>query len=158
VVSIEEGIFLNSKIKIHSKKLFKLSVDGELFEFRIPKGIEIPTENGEVRLSSAQVKQPYDVFTSINSEINLGETQSLKESCNWVEPVTICDSDSSGRRVCRVEYKTRYGRKEILFHNKEISKLLKVTLYEPVSSALSASFIGSQRYFQRVVEYEGRCF
>ena len=157
-VKIRDGVYLDSKLKLKSKRKLKLIVDGTTFTFKIPRGTKIPTENGIIDLSSAEVKQPYDILGSINTEVEHGQVQRDSETCEWQEPYTVCRDDSNGRQICRTEYRTRYGHRDIQFHYDLISKDLTVSLSHPGTNDMTARFEGHQRYYQRVVEYEGRCF
>lgn len=157
-VVISEGVYLESKVKLKSKKKLKLIVDGKTYEFKIPKGARIPTDNGSIELTSDQVGQAYDVSGNINTEVNHGNVERSREACDWQEPYSVCTVDSNGRRVCRTEYRRRYGWKDVQFHYDEIDKHLSVSLVLPPSNIESAIFIGNQRYYKKVIEYEGRCF
>ncbi|WP_127713985.1 hypothetical protein [Halobacteriovorax sp. HLS] len=157
-VVIEQGSYLESKVKLKSKKRIRLIVEGITYEFKIPRGVKIPTDNGQINLTSAQVNQPYDIAGDIRTEVEHGDTIRDRESCTWDEPYTVCEVDANGRRVCRTQYRRRNGWKDVQFHYDIISKYLEVSFLVPGSETIVADFDGDERYYQKVYEYEGRCF
>jgi hypothetical protein len=157
-VNINLGIHEDAAIKLKSKKRLRLVLDDRKFEFKIPRSARIPTNNGTIFLESSQVKQAYDVSGEVRTEVTHGDRQRQRESCNWQEPYTVCRTDQNGRRVCRTEYRTRYGWRDIEFHYDLIDKNLQVSLLLPGTNVQAAHFGGEERYYQKVIDYEGRCF
>ncbi|OUR99832.1 hypothetical protein A9Q84_02045 [Halobacteriovorax marinus] len=157
VTTLNEGVY-SAKIKLKSKRKMKLVIGDDSFIFAIPRGTKFPTENGEIKLSSADVKQAYDVFGSIKTDVEHGSVRRDRESCSWDEPYTVCERNSDGEVTCRTEYRTRYGWKEVRYHIDIIDKRLSVELLAPGSDSIEGKFYGQERYAHKVYNYEGRCY
>lgn len=157
VTTFQAGEF-EAKVKLKSKKKIKLVINDKSFIFSVPKGTRFPTDNGEIRLSSSDVKQAYDVFGVVKTSVEHGRVVRDRESCSWDEPYTVCETDDEGNRTCRTEYRTIHGWKDVSYHIDITDKDLAVDLLEPGTDSISGKFLGHERYARKVYDYEGRCY
>ena len=138
LVNVESGVHQATlKLRTKKKMTLVLNVNGrtEKLEFSVPKGLRIPTDHGQLRLTSQEVGQPYDMSATANTSVSRSEPRNTVESCSIsvMRPVcrdvrapsrTECHTDHYGRQICRTipggyrrvctnEYVTLYGHRQI---------------------------------------------
>lgn len=148
-------------IKLRSKKV-KLTLKGEsgneTYSFTLPSNVDLPRTNGSFKLTSAQVKQPYDVAGNIRTDVTMSERRRERESCQYREPYTVCYPDGSGRRVCRTEYRTRFGFRDVEYRIRTQDQRINFNLLAKGTSAVRGSFAGGEVKRERAYDYTGPCW
>ena len=139
---------------------FKLFIDGrkEYHTFRFPKGTKLPERNGEIFLTAAQVKQPYDVYATVNTARRESEVRRHWESCYYQRPYTVCTVDRNGRRRCYTEYESHHGRREVEYIDVYTDRLYELDLLTQGTRTAMAKFNGSHSETDRRYIYQGQCY
>jgi len=153
--SISAGEY-KAEIKLKSKRKLRLEVNGNKFTFKIPRKVKIPTNNGTIKLTSSQVKQPYGINGSVQTEVERTATRYDWEQCSYQVPHTVCTVDGRGRQQCHTQYNTFYGRRDVRYHTRIEDKTLEIDLITEGGKVM-ASFTGEETYRHRINEYTGVC-
>lgn len=146
-----------AELKIRKRSLTLEFSEDKKVKFVVPKNTDLPDRNGELTLTSGQVKQPFDVQGKVATEVTDGDSRRDYESCTYREPYQVCYVDDRGRRKCYTEYRDVRGYRNVQYFVRTEDKSLVVSLYTPGTNILSASFNGRDLRRFRVYEYEGIC-
>ena len=123
------------------------------FEFKIPKGKDLPHEDGELRLSSEDVGQDFGIYGKLSSKVFLGELIRDSERCSWLERYLDCDDN----QICRTRYRTLFGNKEVSYRNNIHQKKVVLNLNLDQSGEVIAQLLGEKKFIKKVYRYEGSC-
>lgn len=148
-------------IKLRSKKVkltLKDDSGSETYNFTLPSNVDLPRTNGSFKLTSAQVRQPYDVAGNLTTDVTFSERRRARESCEYREPYTVCYPDGNGRRVCRTEYRTRFGFRDVEFRNRTQDQRINFNLLARGTSSMRGKFAGREVSTTRVYDYTGPCW
>ncbi len=152
---IDAGEF-SAVVRLKSKRKLRLETNGNKFTFKIPRKVKIPTMNGTIHLTASQVKQPYGIDGTVNTEVTRTQTRWDWEQCTYDVPYTVCTVDAQGRRQCRTEYRREYGRRDVRYHTRIEDKHLEIDLTAD-GGRVVASFSGDETFRNRINEYTGTC-
>lgn len=141
--------------------------------FKIPRDSGIPQDNGTFFFRSDEVDQPYDLSGEVNTQVTRSPRRFDRERCSYDDYETrcrrvcrnICRTRPDGRRVCRDRCQnecrrvrvTRWGWRDIEYHNRTENKDYFVEFLQPGTNTQTADFNGNYRRTQRIIEYRGLC-
>ena len=154
-LTLTEGVH-SAVLKIKQKKSATIVVEANgrksKVQFNLPRGVKLPTNYGQVRLTSNEVGQPYDVNAAANTTVSNSGPRTSTESCSRsvVRPVCsyvtvpsrpVCRTDRYGRqicstppattrRVCRDEWVSVYGQRQVTFEYRGETTEFNFTLLE----------------------------
>ena len=165
-VTLPQGLY-TATVSALGEKNFNLKLEGR-DNFKIPlkteKDISLPTENGAIRVSGADLDQPFDVQGTIYTNVQRSESRETTESCSWTtteerceKVCTITNNVKSCDVVCNPIQITRNGHRFVAYHIKTTYRDLKIQLLERGSQNLLASFVGDDVETDRIVEHTGIC-
>lgn len=165
-VALPQGLY-TATVSALGDKNFNLKLEGR-DNFKIPlkteKDIALPTMNGEIRVSGADLDQPFDVRGTIYTNIERSETRETTESCSWTMTEERCEkvcTVTNNVRTCDVQCRpvsiTRNGYRFVAYHIKTTYRDLKLQLLERGAENLLATFVGDDVETDRIVEHTGIC-
>lgn len=155
-VTIPAGSY-KASLRVTTKKV-KLDIgDGNKYKFRIDPDA-IPRRNGTVFFPASEVKQPYDVNTTVRSNVFESDSRAGSESCSYRQPYTVCYPDNRGRTQCYTEYRTVYGYRQVQYRVRTTDKSLLINLLSPGTEMAMAQFEGRDVKRERIYEYVGQCY
>lgn len=165
-VTLPQGLY-TATVSALGEKNFNLKLEGR-DNFKIPlkteKDISLPTVNGAIRVSGADLDQPFDVQGTIYTNIQRSESRETTESCTWTtteerceKVCTITNNVKSCDIVCNPISITHSGYRFVTYHIKTTYRDLKIQLLERGSQNLLATFIGDDVETDRIVEHTGIC-
>lgn len=152
-VELKPGI-LPVVLELTSKNLFSISTQDHVFQFKIPLSQDLPETDGELELSSREVGQSFGVFAKIKTSVFRGELIRDREDCTWVESYVTCDRTG----VCRTEYRSRDGVKEVSFRNDIHQKYVTLNLSRELSGEIVSQLMGQKTIVKKVYRYESSCY
>jgi|GEM_PF-5139917 len=181
-ITLSEGVH-SAVLKVGAKKAVTLVVEANgqksKVKFNLPKGVRIPTNNGQVRLASVQVGQPYDVVAAADTTVSRSGPRTASESCSVqvVRPVCryvvttlppSCYVDRYGRRIChnpppvsrRVctnEWTYVYGYRQVTYEYRGETTEFNFSVLEAGTNTEVAKFNGHDYDSDRVVLNYGPC-
>lgn len=134
-------------------------------ELKIPANVAVPTSNGAFSVSGAQVGQAFDLAGDVSTDVRSGSQIRGSESCSWTESERVCErvqvQEPGGRchydTVCKDQLVTRYGEREIEYHDEYTHVHVNAQFLAPGSAALLASFAGDRDWSNRINDYTGSC-
>lgn len=142
-----------AQLILNSNRIFSINYLNHTFEFHIPKDISFSDEDSEVYLAPAQVRQRHGVFAKLATSVYRGELIRETENCSWVERYTSCDYDG----VCRDQFRTRYGTKEVSFSNNTYYKFVTLNLRNHDSGEVISQLTGQKKIVRKEYRYESIC-
>ncbi|MCO4794851.1 MAG: hypothetical protein KC493_14120 [Bacteriovoracaceae bacterium] len=155
-VSIPAGNY-KASLRVTTKKV-KLDLgDGNKYKFKIDPDA-IPRRNGNVFFSASEVGQPYDVSTTVSSDVSESDSRAGRETCSYREAYQVCYPDRQGRTRCHTEYRTVNGYRRVQYRVRTIDKSLLINLFSPGTEMAKASFSGRDISKSRIYEYVGQCY
>jgi hypothetical protein len=175
--TVEAGNY-RSTLQIDSRDKVTLEIkngnkrDTEV-EFRIPKDSGIPQDNGTFFYRANEVDQPYDLSGEVKTNITRSPRRYDRERCSYQDYETrcrrvcrrVCRDRPDGRRVCRDRCQrqcrrvrvTKWGWRDIEYHNRTEDKDYTVEFLQPNSNMQAAMFDGNYTRTTRIINYRGRC-
>ncbi len=123
----------------------------------VPRG-SVPSRNGSFYYQSAQIEQPFDLSGQISTQEERTPTQSNYEACTYQRQVQVCTIDSTGRRICRLEYQTVTGTHQVMFHYVIERSSVNVSLQTVEDRSIFGNFSGTQAVQYVVNEFSGPCY
>jgi hypothetical protein len=126
-------------------------------KFKIPKGTDLPSRNGNISLSSADLKQPYDIQGRMKTETTNSDSRRDYERCSYQRPYTVCQTDRRGRTTCYTRYQTVYGYRDVQYRVRTDHKYLSVSLLSPGTNVSNGQFEGEDISKYRVYEWTNVC-
>jgi hypothetical protein len=165
-VSLSPGLY-TATVSALGDKNFNLKLEGR-DNFKIPlkteKDIHLPTSNGEIRVSGADLDQPFDVRGNIFTHIERSDSRTTTESCTWTTTEQRCDkvcTVTNNIRNCDIQCHpvtiSHSGYRHVDYHIKTTFRDLKLQLLERNSEKLLATFAGDDTATERIVERTGIC-
>jgi len=172
----------NANLKVKTKRKFQLVIPGNAghkFTFRIPRGVSMPRNYGQVRLRASEVGQPYDLSANIDTTQNRSEVRHDTESCSRQVRREVCRYERrperevcrqrNGRRVCRrvpgrrvrvcePEWDTVWGTRDISFREVGKTTSYKVKFMAPNDGRVVARFRGNRYSSDREIISRSRCY
>lgn len=132
---------------------------------KIPAGMIIPTHSGRFAITSAQSGQDFDLKGEIDTDVDVGPSQYGTQTCTYFDRERVryeyWETLPDGRKVRRSGYRwetvTRYGDREIRYHNRHTVVSGKAEFEAPLSGELLATFSGSRSWSETINEYTGPC-
>ena len=169
-----------STLNINSKTRVTLEIENDNPDksaleviFRIPENSGIPQNNGTFFFRSNEVAQPYDLSGEVKTQVTRSPRRFDRERCPYDDYETrcrrvcrnICRTRPDGRRVCRERCQnecrrvrvTRWGWRDIEYHNRTEDKDYMVEFLNPGTNFQAAKFDGNYRRSQKIIEYRGMC-
>jgi hypothetical protein len=157
----------SASLKFVSDKNFTLKLDGgDLDDISVPlkaeKDLDVPY-NGRFNISHEKIGQPFDISGTINTSWeNSGYNESL-ESCSWTTTEKRCEKVcDSATRSCDVQCRdvtiTFNGKKRVEYHYSYTRRDLNLEISRANSSAVVATFVGSDTESNRVIDRESACW
>ena len=170
-----------AKLKLKTKRKFQLVVPGpttKKFTFKVPRGIEIPRNNGSLRLRRSEVKQPVDVALDFDTEVSRSEERQMTESCSRTITRRVCRRvhkparrvcrERDGRRTCRTipartvrecrnEPRTVYGTRDVTYQNVYRVRNFNAELLDSDTQETLANFSGRKTSNDRDYLYRSAC-
>ncbi|MEK6625246.1 MAG: hypothetical protein AABY86_09775 [Bdellovibrionota bacterium] len=182
-LTLTEGVH-SAVLKIKQKKSATILVEANgrksKVRFNLPRGLRLPTNSGQVRLTSLEVGQPYDVNAAANTSVSNSGPRTSVESCSRsvVRPVCsyvtvamppVCHTDRYGRRIChtppptsrricRNEWTNVYGQRQVTYEYRGETTEFNFTLLDPSSQEVVGRFNGYDYDANRVVTGYGPCY
>lgn len=158
-VSIPAGKY-ETKVKAAKKEVtLEIKVPGQKkateVSFKVPKGAQLPENNGEFVLTADQSGQPYDVKGSIKTTHVDGPERWDWESCTYEVQRQECWYQG-GQPVCRWVYYTVHGQRDSRYFIRDTTQVVAFDLVNATAAA-AGSFSGTDRYSQRIYTYQGMC-
>jgi hypothetical protein len=141
----------NATLKIRSKNI-RVEINETQYNFSIPKNVKIPTTNGSFVLTSAQVKQPYNLFGQVETNSNYGPTYRQTEACQEQRPYTVCTPQG-----CYTEMRMYYGWAQVVFNIRTDVRSTFVDFRYPQNNDRAASFNAQDVSQTKVYQYRGQC-
>lgn len=126
-------------------------------KFKIPKGTDLPSRNGNISLESSEVKQPYDIEGRMKTNTTESDSRRDFERCTYQVPHTVCRTDDRGRTRCYTQYRSVNGWRDVQYRVRTDSKYLSVSLLTPGTNVSNAQFEGTDVTNYRVYEFSGQC-
>jgi hypothetical protein len=175
-VSIEANEY-DARLTILGQDNFALILDKGGNRVSIPlkskKDLNVPTFDGEFKISHADIDQPYDLKGTIQTDISRSSTQESIEACTWESRETKCHIECQdvvtrdNRGVERTEKKcskicedytiTHHGRREVIFHYRTTHRDLNFLFLEANTEKSVANFIGQNTQTDKIIEHHGIC-
>lgn len=171
-VELEPGIYkAELKVKDRDSLTLKLRLEKENDdEIKIPlksdKDFNLP-DNGEVRISGSEVKQPFDVVGTIKTSITRSDSRRAVEECSLSVIERHCEkvcrpAGRNGDRVvcnvvCRDVSVTIPGVREYEYHTRFTHRDLEVDLKDVNTQAQLATLRTTGTESERVTDYYGPC-
>lgn len=160
LITIPVGTY-TAKIKNHKNKKLKLKLTGinknKYFNFKIPKKVDLPRENGHFSLTAAEVRQPYDVQGTVSTEKTLSETREDIEVCSYQDRDFFCTRDGFGNRHCHLNNRTRYGRRYVRYKLETSVRNVFVELLTPATNLVQSHFNGEKTFTKRIYSHIQYC-
>lgn len=159
--SIPMGTY-KAKLKMSPKKnkiVLKVKLDGNVqkVKFKIPEGTSVPRGNGELRLTAAQVGQPYDILGKISTKVANSPNRSGYEQCSYNISRRFCHINRNGHRVCYGTNSRIYGQRWVEFFVKTTDQTYELSLFEKEQLAALAMFNGGHRSVERIILNSSPC-
>lgn len=152
-----------AKIKLQENKhrivlkIYDEKGDATRFYFKFPEDAELPSENSEFELLSADSGQPHDLYGEIKTKRWSGDLVRDRESCTYERAVTICNQNG-----CHTEYITEFGYQDVEYYQRFTKTEVSAKLYPPMelnySNTHNAQFTGKETVVYNDYVYKGRCF
>lgn len=181
LVNLQPGTYF-STLKLKKSKKVTLELQNgkkQKVIFTVPKGTTIPRSYGEMRLTSAEVGQPYDVTAKVQTLSSSSEIRHTTETCSRsvVRDVctfrpgpirTQCHVDRYGRRICREVRapsvrvcnpvsRIVYGTRNVAYRITGRTTEFTFTLFDEASQAPLANFKGTEFNSNRDIVSYGVC-
>lgn len=102
----------------------KLNGKKTKIETNTPEGFDIP-ENGNFSLKAADYGQNMDLDGSVTTVRTQTPERWERESCQWTEYETWCQTNPQGQTQCYQRPITRYGWRDIRYYDETIVQTLK---------------------------------
>ena len=151
----------NSKANISFKHFFGkrnliLKVDGQKkVRFKVPKGTQFPSFEGELFLSSDQTGQDYDIYSSVNTDVFNGPIRNYARACGETRFYRQCVINEQGERTrVRKSYYLR-GSQVVYAYNQTTTKYV----YSELSSSGDqvAKFNGQNTSTREIIDHADPC-
>jgi hypothetical protein len=147
----------NATVKAKRRSL-TLALPSEVsVKFKIPKGTDLPSRNGNISLTSGDLKQPYDIQGRIKTTTTNSNSRRDYESCTYQKPYTVCHTDQNGRTTCYTRYQTIHGYRDVQYRVRTDHKYLSVTLLTPGTNVSNGQFEGEDVSRYRIYEWTSTC-
>lgn len=165
-VTLAPGLY-TATVSALGDKNFNLKLEGR-DNFKIPlkteKDIYLPTSNGEIRVSGADLDQPFDVRGTIYTHVDRSESRTTTQSCTWTSTEQRCEKVcvvTERFRNCDIQCQpitiTHNGYQHVDYHIRTTYRDLKLQLLERNGEKLLATFNGDDTATDRIVERTGIC-
>lgn len=135
--------------------------------------LNLPTFDGEFRISHEKIDQPYDLKGILNTTITNSNTQEVIESCTWdtretrchIECKDVITKDDKGvehkekkcDKICQDYTITHQGRHEVIFYNRTTVRDLNIQFLKESTEISVAHFLGHDVSTERIIEHQGIC-
>lgn len=140
----------SSRVKVSLKTAEKK----QTFRLILPKNIKFPT-NGQLVLSSAQSKQPFDTIVDVKTTVEDSRPRTDLENCQTTRQDYECNVVGN-QNVCYPVNRPIWGRKQVEYfvrsYNREINAALSM------AGKSLAHIEGSRVDSERIYTYEGMCY
>jgi hypothetical protein len=150
----------------NNKLTLKITINKETSHeivFKIPENLDLPDENGELKLSSNQTNQTYDSFINVNTIFTDSEVIDTWERCTYITYQTVCrnvcqivNGSEVCTYVCREEPVTNHGRQNVSYFIRTSEKSLKIDLLR--ETQIVADFKSFETSKRKIYEYIGTCY
>lgn len=160
VVSIQAGQTYKASIEKEDDTLeLDIDVNGKQrkVRFRPAIGQEIPQEEGELFISSAQSGQPVDMHGVLDTEYTQGQEQWGQRNCYERVPVRVCGKNQQGQYVCWTEYRQVQGTQDVRYYNRRTTRTGVIRLLNPGTSKVAARFDGRSVNDEQIITWQGHC-
>lgn len=141
------------KVSFSSKRKGKFEVLGKKVNFKLKKGVKLPSE-GRFCLLEDQWDQNFEACGEIVAEVSYGPLRHEWEGCTYQVPRTICEGGGRNRR-CYTVYDTYHGQRHVEFRMKETIETIDLDLAQ--SGATSGTFHARNIYNDKMIERQGIC-
>ena len=179
-VTIDAGNY-TAKLKLKTKKKFQLLIPemDYKFVFKVPKGIKLPQNHGNVKLSSRALKQPIDIDLTADKRVLESEVYTVTERCSETVYRRVCRTERTParrvcrnypdgsrrctthpprtRRVCRNEPRNVYGDRRVTYRDITEEKIFLATIFAPGTSDVVGEFDSTKRTKRRNMISSGPC-
>ncbi|MBI2520234.1 MAG: hypothetical protein HYV97_07445 [Bdellovibrio sp.] len=158
-ITLAKGVH-SAVLTVKQKKYASILVGyNRKVQFTLPKGVRLPTNSGELRLTAQEVGQPYDLTATAETVYSNSGPRTTIESCTSTVSRPVCSFDPvSQRRVCREQTINVRGHREVTFEYHGETTEFNFTLLTPASTEVVGSFNGSDYDSRRVVTNYGHCY
>ena len=160
-INIPTGSY-NAKAKIKSKKI-SLKIDGfkKKVVFKIPSHIDLPTRTANIKLTSSQIGQKYDLNADVIVDTFRSSLRRDNETCQYTRYEhrcrRYCDNQGRCRSICENVPVTYYGYKRVEFYNVTVNRDYELELLTPSTEVIKAVFQGNSSVKFRDYTYQGIC-
>ncbi len=171
-IELEKGRSYSASVFFRAKRKIIIKIAGQKVKFKIPRGTQLPTSNGEIYLSPSTTGQEYGLKGRITSKTRRSEQVETMESCLYVDTrvvcrdrlVTTCRRNDYGERECYTNYYyscqnevySLPGTREVSYHysHNKTTYRLKIINHSDLDVA---RFKGNKRESQKVYDYRSIC-
>ncbi len=132
------------------------SLNGEkaVIEANTPEGFELP-ENGPFDLAAADYGQSVDLHGTMATNRTRSPEQWGRQSCQYTDYETICQTNGHGSTVCHQRPVSRPGYQDIRYFDETTERTLHAVFAN--ASASVAEVNGHSMFTQRRTTYQGIC-
>lgn len=125
----------------------------------VPKGSDMPTENGSISLTSQQTGQPFDLSGDVKTQKENGQTVREHEQCSYTDYRHECYvTGNPPTTVCRDVPYTRWGYRDVEYYNVKAHREVEMNVLAAQSSEVVGKFTAVNDWTERVYTYQGRCW
>lgn len=126
------------------------------FRLILPKNIKFPT-NGQLVLSSAQSKQPFDTIVDVKTTVQDSRPRMDVENCQTYRNDYECTTTGNPpQSVCYPVNRPIWGRKQVEYIVRSYNREIKAAL--SAADKKLAQIEGARVDSERIYTYEGMCF
>ncbi len=140
-------------IQFKSEKSLVLKVEGEKFNFSIPKNIP---NNGEFSFVAAELGQNVDLSGSVKTVIERSPSISTWESCTYFEYQRVCQNTPNGQ-VCSNVPVSRLGRQFVSYYDETTNRDVVLTIKVAGGSDVVGDFLGDAAYSRKIYTQRWQC-
>jgi hypothetical protein len=137
-------------------------------KIKIPGTDPLPTYNGSLKMSAAEIGQSFDLSGVVDTETDETSPTRATESCTYYVRERVCHIEREpagpngepGRevRVCNIEDVAHTGSQHVEYHYETTTTTGDMMFLEPGTLNVSAQFHGSRSVTHKIYDYTGECF
>lgn len=162
IITINPGLY-KAELKVNNQNNFSLKLESGEDKINLPiiskEDVKIPA-NGDFKVASAQIEQPFDVAGSITTDITYSDRFREMESCTITREERQCRRICEANRcepVCEVVTISYPGRRPVEYHYRYTERNITVNLQKASEERSLATFTGRHNDTDRITDFTGIC-
>lgn len=159
-IQVAPGTY-DAKLRVQGERqvVLEISVNGspKSIPILIPRRVRFPEYEGQVKVSSAEIDQAFDIEVTLNSTFQNSDPIQNQESCIETVSELQCYQTPEGHSNCRLVVVHYPGQQEVEYYIENIRKTLHSSLLKPGTEEVIAILTGTQNLANRHYTYVSEC-